>query len=115
MPTFLIAMQDLEILDIHAALQQAGYSCHAINSIVDRLEIPADTIMAFVDEDFDGLQTGWHLASKIRQTKYPIKIIMLVRKNPDLELLALYDVLWGLPFSIDALKAEIERKWKPRI
>ena len=85
---------------MHAALQQTRYSYHIINSIDDRLEIPADTIRALVDEDFDGLQTGWHLASKIRETNYPIKIIMNVRKNPDIRL---------------ALKAEIERKWKPKL
>jgi hypothetical protein len=115
MRRFLIAMRNLEILGINAEIQQAGHSCHVINSIVDRLEFPDDTIMALVDEDFDGLQTGWHLASEIRQTNYPIKIIMMVRKHPDIKLLPLYDVLWGLPFSIEALKAEIERKWKPKI
>jgi len=114
MPTFLIAVKNSERFDTADVLQLAGYSFYVISSINDRLEIPADTIMAFVDEDFDGPQTGWHLASKMRQTNQPVKIVMLARKNPDIELSPLYDVVWGLPFNFEALKADFERQLKMR-
>lgn len=112
MPTFLLAMKDSDKFDINAEKEKIGHSCYMINSIVDPLDIPADTCKAFVDEDFDGPQTGWRLASKIRQTKRPIRIIMIANKLPDVTLWPLYDVLWGLPFSIEALKVDFERAWK---
>ena len=117
MPTLLIAMKDSDNLDTDnlntdAKIEQAQYSCYVINSVADPLEFPADTSRALVDEDFDGPQTGWQLASKIRQTKHPMNIIMIVRKTPDIELLPLYDVIWGLPYNFETLKAEFEGQRK---
>jgi len=117
MPTFLIAMKvpdspDTDNPSTDAAKEGVEYSCYVINSVADPLEFPADTSRALVDEDFDGPQTGWQLASKIRQTKYPIKIIMIVRKTPNIELLPLYDVIWGLPYNFETLKADFARRQK---
>ena len=122
MHTLLIAMKDsdnldadnldADNLDTDAEIERVEYSCYVINSVADPLEFPADTCRALVDEDFDGPQTGWQLAAKIRQTKHPMKIIMIVRKTPDIELLPLYDVIWGLPYNFEKIKAEFERRWK---
>ncbi len=67
--------------------------------------------LALIDEDFNGLQTGWELATHIRQYIPQAKIVMIVRKNPSLDLKLLYDVTLRFPIGEDELIKECQRPW----
>ena len=93
-----------------SAIRGYGYSLYNVDSCSKFERIPADVKIAFIDEDFDGPQTGWRLASMLRRAEFPIKIVMITRKNPKEDFIPLYDITLGFPLDIGELISEINRK-----
>jgi DNA-binding NtrC family response regulator len=71
--------------------------------------------IAVIDEDFDGLGTGWMLAESIRRhLASSVKIIMLVRGRPhkyykSKEFEGKFDWVMSFPISDEQLLHELER------
>ena len=90
-------------------MQRLKLQFHVLDQLTGLNKIARDFQFALIDEDFDGLQTGWKLARNIRQTSESVKIVMVVRKNPEHDLMLLYDVTIGFPISEEQLVGEINR------
>lgn len=106
----LLAVREQEKNNIISVLQKTNILVDILNTVTDFANTSDSFELAIVDEDFDSLHTGWQLASLIRDKKPSTKIVMIVRKNPKVEYLPLYDATFGLPVSEDELIGEIYRK-----
>ena len=106
----LLAVRESEKKEIVSVLQSQELQFYVVDQLPSLTEIAGDFQFALIDEDFDGLQTGWTLARIIRQTGRSIKIVMIVRKNPERDLISLYDMTLGFPISEEELIGEIHRK-----
>lgn len=89
-------------------MQSFKYEVHSIGNFNKTWSIPEKITVAIIDEDFNGENTGWKLAKKIRQLDHRVKIIMIVRKNPKKTQTNLYDSVRGFPISGESLIAAIE-------
>lgn len=105
----LLAVRENEKSGIISVLRKLGSPFYVLDTLSHLSEIGSDIQLALIDEDFDGLQAGWKVARYIRQTGHPIKIVMIVRKNPKHDFISLYDVTLGFPISEDELIGEIRR------
>lgn len=68
-----------------------------------------DIHVALIDEDFDGPETGWVLASSLRKADN-YKIVMIVRSNPTSDKIPLYDTILSYPISESELLNMIKDK-----
>lgn len=107
----LVAVRQKEAPEIISALEGVGEIVFAIQAL-SKLDqnLIANINLALIDEDFDGLQTGWVLASEIRGIAHAVKIVMIVRKNPNYDQLHMYDVTIGFPLTVEGLISEVKRK-----
>lgn len=107
----LVAVREQELIEVTSVLEDIGEAVSIIKtlSLLDR-NVIENINFALVDEDFDGPQTGWILATEIRKAEHSSKIVMIVRKNATHDQLPLYDVTIGFPITVDELIAEIKQK-----
>lgn len=105
----LVAVRESERHEIISILRKMALPFYPLTTLSNIAEIASDVQLTLIDEDFDGLQTGWKLARSIKQTGHSIKIVMIVRRNPEHNLISLYDVTMGFPISEEQLVGEINR------
>lgn len=73
--------------------------------------------IAIIDEDFDGADSGWLLAKKIREKRIPcVKIVILGSRAPQdyyqsEQYKGRFDWVMSLPISYEQLLSELDRKW----
>jgi hypothetical protein len=106
----LLAVRESEKDKFISVLQKSELRFHVLDQLPDFANSVGDFQFALIDEDFAGLQTGWILAQNIRNTGHSIKIVMIVRKNPEPDLISLYDVTFGFPVSEEEIIGEIKRQ-----
>lgn len=107
----LVAFCKEEMDEVVATIQNSGEYVFTAKSLRNLDEGSVEkTRIAFIDEDFDGMQTGWVLAAEIRKTAPLAKIIMVVRTNVTIEKLPLYDSVVGYPATVEELIGELRRK-----
>ena len=80
----LLAVRQEEKSKIILVLQKTQVLVEIVDTLSDFEKVTETFELSLIDEDFDGIQTGWQLASKIRNQPPSSKIVMIVRNNPNL-------------------------------
>jgi hypothetical protein len=116
MKTILIAFRCQTKDEVLKIFQDTPYSLVVIDSLSQKISLAVKSSIAFIDEDFDGIDSGWVLASKLRKSETRVKIVMLVSRNfreyQDSKFKLNYDwIMRYSTLSAEQIFSEIERPW----
>lgn len=116
MKTILIAFRSQTKEEVLKILQDTPYSLVVIDSLSQKISPDVKDAIAFIDEDFDGIDSGWALASRLREAENRVKIVMLVNRNfreyQDSKFKLYYDwIMRHSTLSVEQIISEIERPW----
>ena len=118
MKTILLAFRSQNKKDVLKIFRDTRYSLVVIDSLDQKISPAIKVDIAFIDEDFDGTDSGWVLASRMREAENKVKIVMLVNRNfreyQESKFKLYYDwIMRYSTLSAEQIFSEIERPWHP--